>query len=88
MHDPQLASRHEGDGGAGLGRGQQATGDGFPFGNMKELRFVAGDRYTVADITGLVRIDFMKPAKLAVLDELANLKRWHAEVSARRSAQA
>jgi len=46
------------------------------------------DRYTVADITGLVGIDFMKPAKLAVPDTMSNLKRWHAEVSARPSAKA
>jgi len=50
--------------------------------------FVAGDKFTVADITGLVAVDFMKPAKLAVPDELKNLKRWHAEVSARPSAVA
>ena len=50
--------------------------------------FVAGDAFTVADITGLVSADFMKPAKLAVPDELANLKRWHAAVSARPSAAA
>jgi glutathione S-transferase len=55
---------------------------------LKERRFVAGDRYTVADITGLVCIDFMKPAKLAVPESLSNLKRWHAEVSARPSAKA
>jgi glutathione S-transferase len=55
---------------------------------LKDRRFVAGDRYTVADITGLVGIDFMKPAKLAVPDTLASLKRWHAEVSARPSAKA
>ena len=55
---------------------------------LKDRRFVAGDRYTVADITGLIGIDFMKPAKLAVPDTLANLKRWHAEVSARPSAKA
>jgi glutathione S-transferase len=50
--------------------------------------FVAGDKFTVADITGLVAVDFMKPAKLAVPDELKNLKRWHAEVSARPSVAA
>jgi glutathione S-transferase len=55
---------------------------------LKERRFVAGDRYTVADITGLVCVDFMKPAKLAVPESLSNLKRWHAEVSARPSAKA
>ena len=57
----------------------------------KELasrRFAALDRFTVADITGLVSIDFMKPAKLAIPDEFANVKRWHAEISARPSAGA
>ena len=49
---------------------------------------MAGDAFTVADVTGLVSIDFMKPAKLAVPDELEHLKRWHAEVSARPSASA
>ena len=44
--------------------------------------------FTVADITGLVAVDFMKPAKLAVPDELKHLKRWHADVSARPSASA
>jgi glutathione S-transferase len=55
---------------------------------LKDRRYVAGDRYSVADITGLCAIDFMKPAKLAVPDTFGNIKRWHAEVSARPSAQA
>jgi glutathione S-transferase len=55
---------------------------------LKGRRYIAGDRYSVADITGLCAIDFMKPAKLAVPETMANLKRWHAEVSARPSAQA
>jgi glutathione S-transferase len=55
---------------------------------LKHRRYVAGERYTVADITALVSVDFMKPAKLAVPDGLGNVKRWHAEVSARPSAQA
>ncbi len=50
--------------------------------------FAAGDRYSVADITGMIAVDFMKPAKLAVPDECANVRRWHAEVAARPSASA
>jgi glutathione S-transferase len=50
-------------------------------------RYIAGDRYTVADITGMIAVDFMKPAKLAVPDTLTNLKRWHEEVSSRPSAK-
>jgi glutathione S-transferase len=60
----------------------------FLDGELKDRPFIAGDRYTVADITGLVSVDFMKPAKLTVPDELKHLKRWHADVSARPSAQA
>ena len=55
---------------------------------LKDRRYVAGDRYTVADITGMIAVDFMKPAKLAVPDTLTHLKRWHDGVSARPSAKA
>jgi len=55
---------------------------------LKNTRFIAGDRYTVADITALCAVDFMKPARVALPDELANVKRWHADVSARPSAKA
>jgi glutathione S-transferase len=57
-------------------------------GELKKRRYVAGDRYSVADITGMIAVDFLKPAKLAVPDEHTNVKRWHAEVSARPSAKA
>jgi len=55
---------------------------------LKHRRYLAGDRYSVADITGMIAVDFLKPAKLAVPETLGDLKRWHAEVSARPSAQA
>jgi glutathione S-transferase len=55
---------------------------------LKDTRFIAGDRYMVADITALCAVDFMKPARIAVPEELTNLKRWHADVSARPSAKA
>jgi glutathione S-transferase len=57
-------------------------------GQLQGRKYIAGDRYSVADITALVSVDFLKPAKLAVPDHLANVKRWHAEVAARPSAQA
>jgi glutathione S-transferase len=50
--------------------------------------FVVGDAFSIADITGMIAVDFMKPAKLAVPDGLANVRRWHAAVAARPSAQA
>ena len=55
---------------------------------LQSRRFAAGDSYSVADITGLVAVDLMKPAKLAVPPELTNVQRWHAEISARPSAKA
>ncbi|MEW9808293.1 glutathione S-transferase [Mesorhizobium sp. ZMM04-5] len=55
---------------------------------LAQREFVAGDAYSIADITGLVAIDFMKPARLAVPAELANVVRWHAALAARPSASA
>src|SRR5262245_24639705 len=55
---------------------------------LKDRPFVAGDAFTVAELTALVPIGFMKPAKLAVPDELKHLKRWHADIAARPSASA
>lgn len=56
--------------------------------HLADSRFIAGDDYTIADITGLVGVEFMKPARLEVPAELQNVKRWFAEVSARPSARA
>jgi glutathione S-transferase len=60
----------------------------FLDGELADRQFIAGDRFSVADITGLVGLDFMKPAKLSLPDELANVRRWHAALAARPSAQA
>lgn len=50
--------------------------------------FIAGERYTIADITALCAVDFCKPAKIEAPESLTNLHRWYAEVSARPSAKA
>ena len=50
--------------------------------------YVAGADYTVADITAMVAVDFMRVSKLAVADDLVNVRRWHQAVSARGSAKA
>jgi glutathione S-transferase len=55
---------------------------------LKDRLFIVSDHFTVADITGLVSVDFMKPAKIEMPESLVNLRRWHAQVSARPSAQA
>lgn len=55
---------------------------------LAQREFVAGDRYTIADITALCGIDFGRVSKIRIPAELANLTRWHAAVSARPSAKA
>lgn len=79
---PQVAAWGE----ASKGRALEALGvlDAQLAGN----RFVAGNAYSIADITALVAIDFMRPARLQRPPELKNIDRWHAEVSSRPSAKA
>jgi glutathione S-transferase len=55
---------------------------------LANRKFIAGDRYTIADITALCAIDFGRVSKIAIQPDQANLARWHAEVSARASAKA
>lgn len=57
-------------------------------GALGTTRFVAGDGYSVADITALVAVDFMKPARIQRPEGLKNLERWYGEVSSRPSAKA
>jgi len=60
----------------------------FLDGELKDRPYVAGDRYTVADITALVAVDFMRVSKLVVPENLANLQRWHQAAAKRPSAAA
>jgi glutathione S-transferase len=57
----------------------------FLDGELKTRPYVAGPRFSIADITAVVAVDFMKPARLTVPEGLGNLLRWHGEVSARAS---
>lgn len=55
---------------------------------LANREFAAGDEYSIADITGLIAVDFMKPAKIAMPPEFTNVIRWHQALSARPSAGA
>jgi len=55
---------------------------------LAEREFVAGDRFTIADITALCGIDFGRVSKIRIQPEHTHLARWHAAVSARPSAKA
>jgi glutathione S-transferase len=55
---------------------------------LAENEFLAGDRFTIADVTAVVMIDFAARIKIGIDDDAANLQRWYASVSARPSASA
>lgn len=55
---------------------------------LADRNFVAGDRYTIADITLLIGLDFGRVSDIRIDPEHKNLARWYAEVSSRPSAQA
>ena len=57
-------------------------------GELKGRPYLAGNAYSVADITALIAVDFMRVSKLAVPDDLTNVRRWHQAVSSRASAAA
>lgn len=50
--------------------------------------FVAGPRYTIADITALATIDFAHAVKVGDIGDHAHVRRWYDQVSARASARA
>jgi glutathione S-transferase len=53
---------------------------------LADVPFMAGDAFTVADITAVVTVDFAtKAADLPIANEHTALKRWHDLVSARAS---
>ena len=57
-------------------------------GRLAQSEFVAGPRYSIADITTLVAVDFFRWVKMSVPEECRHLRRWYAQVSARPSAKA
>lgn len=57
-------------------------------GELAARPFVAGDRYTIADVTLLCAIDFGRVVDIRIAPEQASLARWYAAVSSRPSAKA
>ena len=56
---------------------------------LAEVRYVAGDAFSVADITAVVTVDFAtKAAGLPIPEQHAALRRWYDSVSARVSMSA
>jgi glutathione S-transferase len=50
--------------------------------------FIAGNEFSIADISAMIALDFAKPAKIAIPENLENLTRWYSAVRARPSANA
>jgi glutathione S-transferase len=56
---------------------------------LGERPYMAGERFTIADITGLTAVDFAASrVELPPADDLSNLWAWHERVSARPSSTA
>ncbi len=75
---PELAER---------GKQRFANFLGFLERRLGESEYVAGERYSIADITAMVAIDFARVIRAKIGDDQPNLRRWHAAVAARPSAQ-
>ena len=52
---------------------------------LAESEFVAGDEFSMADITLFTGLDFADLAKVEISPNLINLKRWRENVAARPS---
>ena len=50
--------------------------------------FIAGDEYSIADITALCALDFGRITGTGIQPDHSNLKRWHEQVNSRPSATA
>ena len=76
---PELAAR---------GRGRVEEFFGRIDRQLASNKFVAGDSYSIADISAMVVVDFSAWIKVPMPDDLGNIRRWYESVSSRPSAGA
>ena len=71
-------------------RGKQSMGRFFSKldRQLADNRYLAGDTFSIADITAFVTIDFAKRAEIEMPEDCPNAARWFAEVGERPSASA
>jgi len=69
-------------------RGAQRTAHFYEWLNsrLEQRQFIAGDNFSVADITAFVAVEFSAWIKQQPGPDHANIARWHTEVSERPSA--
>jgi glutathione S-transferase len=73
--------------------GKEAGINATKFLNVLERRlgesgFIAGNKFSIADITALCAIDFGRVVKIGLAEEQVNLKRWYQQVTSRPSTKA
>jgi glutathione S-transferase len=57
-------------------------------GQLTDKAFVAGDQFTMADITAYVMIEFAGWSRLSIADHQVHLQRWYNDVSTRPAMKA
>jgi glutathione S-transferase len=55
---------------------------------LADREFIAGDAYSIADITALVGVDFGRISDIRIDEKQSNLKRWYDAVASRPSTKA
>jgi glutathione S-transferase len=55
---------------------------------LRASPYLAGDDFSVADITALVFVDFARRARIEPVGDVPGLERWYSDVSSRPSASA
>jgi glutathione S-transferase len=55
---------------------------------LADNEFMAGDKFSIADITGLCAVDFGRVVDIRITDKQTNLMRWYEQISGRLSAKA
>ena len=51
-------------------------------------RFVGGDAFSVADITGFITVEMARQGKNGIPEDCENVHRWHTEIASRDSVNA
>ncbi len=82
MEQPQVAQWGE------VNRGKALETLGLIDDILRQRPFIAGDQLSIGDITLLVSMDFMKPAKIERPAGIAGVERWYNEMASRPSAAA
>lgn len=54
---------------------------------LRTHKFVVGERFSIADITAVIALQFLRPARIEIPENLVNLQRWFEEIKERPSSK-